>query len=203
MNTSFDAQAAGDLPAVDAVVMGASAGGVEALLAVLRSIRPGFMLPILVVLHLPEERSSQLAQVFQNRLPIPVHEAQDKETIKAGTLYFAPAGYHLSVEDDYSLSLSQEDKVFHSRPSIDILFDSAADAYGARLCGMLLTGANNDGARGLAKISAAGGLTVIQDPDTALARIMPDAGLSLHTPNYLLPLSDIGPLLIQLERIAC
>lgn len=203
MNTSFEAHAAGDLPVVDAIVMGASAGGVEALLTVLRSVRPGFTLPILAVLHLPEERNSQLAQVFQNRLPIAVREARDKETIKAGTLYFAPAGYHLSVEDDLSLSLSQEDKVFHSRPSIDILFDSAADAYGPRLAGVLLTGANSDGARGLAKIRAAGGLTVIQDPKTALARTMPEAGLSLHTPNYLLPLSDIGPLLVQLERIAC
>lgn len=203
MNTSFEAHAAGDLPVVDAIVMGASAGGVEALLTVLRSVRPGFTLPILAVLHLPEERNSQLAQVFQNRLPIPVREARDKETIKPGTLYFAPAGYHLSVEDDLSLSLSQEDKVFHSRPSIDILFESAADAYGPRLAGMLLTGANNDGARGLAKIRVVGGLTVIQDPETALARTMPEAGLSLHTPNYLLPLSDIGPLLVQLERIAC
>ncbi|MBD8495848.1 chemotaxis protein CheB [Pseudomonas syringae] len=203
MKTSFEGQAAGDLPRVEAVVMGASAGGVEALLTVLRHVRPGFGLPILVVLHLPETRSSQLASVFQNRLPIPVHEACDKESIKAGTLYFAPSGYHLSVENDLSLSLSQEDKVFHSRPSIDILFDSAADAFGPGLAGILLTGANSDGARGLARIKTAGGLTVIQDPACAQVRTMPEAGLKLHTPDYLLPLSDIGHLLVQLERIAC
>lgn len=203
MKTLFDEQAAAGLPVVRALVIGASAGGVEALLTLTQGIARGFRLPILVVLHLPEERSSQLAQVFQNRLPIPVCEARDKETIAAGTLYFAPAGYHLSVEDDLSLSLSQEDKVFHSRPSIDILFESAADAYGPGLAGILLTGANDDGARGLARIKAFGGLTVIQDPQTAVARAMPDAGLRLHTPDYLLPLIEIRALLTRLERIAC
>lgn len=201
MRTTFDEQA--ELPAVQAVVIGASAGGVEALLTLTRNIRPGFRLPILVVLHLPEERSSQLAQVFQNRLPIPVREARDKEAIAPGTLYFAPAGYHLSVENDLSLSLSQEDKVFYSRPSIDILFTSAADAYGPGLAGMLLTGANDDGANGLARIKAFGGLTVIQNPQTAVAQAMPEAGLRLQTPDYLLSLTDIRALLTQLERIAC
>ncbi|MCO8168752.1 chemotaxis protein CheB [Pseudomonas sp. 21LCFQ02] len=203
MKTLFDEHAAGGLPVVQAVVIGASAGGVEALLTLTEGIAADFRLPILVVLHLPEQRSSQLAQVFQNRLPIAVHEARDKETIVAGTLYFAPAGYHLSVEDDLSLSLSQEDKVFHSRPSIDILFESAADAYGPGLAGVLLTGANDDGARGLARIRALGGLTVIQNPQTAVARTMPEAGLRLQTPDYLLSLPEIRALLTQLERIAC
>ncbi|MCQ9423136.1 chemotaxis protein CheB [Pseudomonas sp. LJDD11] len=203
MKTHFDEHAAGGLPVVQAVVIGASAGGVEALLTLTQGIAAGFRLPILVVLHLPEQRNSQLAQVFQSRLPIAVREARDKEAILAGTLYFAPAGYHLSVEDDLSLSLSQEDKVFHSRPSIDILFESAADAYGPGLAGVLLTGANDDGARGLARIKTFGGLTVIQNPQTAVARAMPEAGLRLQTPDYLLPLSEIRALLTQLERIAC
>lgn len=203
MKTHFDEHAVGGLPVVQAVVIGASAGGVEALLTLTQGIAAGFRLPILVVLHLPEQRNSQLAQVFQSRLPIAVREARDKEAIVAGTLYFAPAGYHLSVEDDLSLSLSQEDKVFHSRPSIDILFESAADAYGPGLAGVLLTGANDDGARGLARIKTFGGLTVIQNPQTAVARAMPEAGLRLQTPDYLLPLSEIRALLTQLERIAC
>jgi two-component system chemotaxis response regulator CheB len=191
------------LPVVDAIVVGASAGGVEALLKIFASIQPGFRLPIFTVLHIPEERRSQLAQVFQSRLPIPVKEADDKEDIVPGTLYFAPPGYHLSVETDLSLSLSQEDRVFHSRPSIDILFSSAADAFGARLAGMLLTGANNDGASGLAYIKQCGGMTVIQDPNRAQVRTMPEAALALHSPDYLLPLDDIGQLLLELERTAC
>ncbi|EPJ76670.1 MULTISPECIES: chemotaxis protein CheB [Pseudomonas] len=191
------------LPVVDAIVVGASAGGVEALLKIFSAIKPGFRLPILTVLHVPEERRSQLAQVFQARLPIPVKEADDKESIVPGTLYFAPPGYHLSVEADLSLSLSQEDRVFYSRPSIDILFSSAGDAFGARLAGILLTGANPDGAASLAYIKQGGGMTVVQDPNQAQARTMPEAALALHEPDYLLPLHDIGELLTELERIAC
>lgn len=191
------------LPGVDAIVIGASAGGVDALLKIFTSLRVGYRLPILTVLHVPENRRSQLAQVFQARIPLKVKEADDKEDVVPGTLYFAPPGYHLSVENDLSLSLSQEDRVFHSRPSIDILFQSAADAYGPRLAGFLLTGANNDGAFGLSCIKLSGGMTVVQDPDEAQARTMPDAALALHKPDYLLPLNDIGQLLVELERIAC
>ncbi|MCI8210670.1 chemotaxis protein CheB [Pseudomonas sp. S25] len=205
MKTSFPEKAAEGhtLPVVDAIVVGASAGGVEALLKVFSRLRVGYRLPILTVLHVPEDRRSQLAQVFQARLSIKVKEADDKEDIAPGTLYFAAPGYHLSVENDFSLSLSQEDRVFHSRPSIDILFQSAADAYGPRLAGFLLTGANNDGAFGLSCIKQSGGMTVIQDPNQAQARTMPEAALALHEPDYLLPLNDIGQLLVELERIAC
>ena len=205
MKTSFDVTRLDEhaLPVVDAIVVGASAGGVEALLKVFAAIKVGFRLPIITVLHIPDERRSQLASVFQARLQIPVKEADDKEDIVPGTLYFAGPGYHLSVERDFSLSLSQEDRVFHSRPSIDILFESAADAYRERLVGVLLTGANNDGAFGLSLIKRAGGMTVVQDPAQAQARTMPEAALALHEPDYLLPLNDIGQLLAELERIAC
>ncbi|MFJ5297850.1 chemotaxis protein CheB [Pseudomonas sp. NPDC088368] len=191
------------LPRVDAIVIGASAGGVEALLKIFRPLRKGFKLPIVAVLHLPDERRSLLAEVFAAQLAIPVKEADDKESIAPGTLYFAGPGYHLSVEADKTFSFSQEERVYHSRPSIDILFESAADAYDARLAGVLLTGANNDGAKGMARIKEYGGLTVVQDPADALARTMPDAALALHTPDFLLPLPDIGLLLVELERIAC
>ena len=204
MKTTFAAEPGQVLlPKVQAVVVGASAGGVEALLRVFSGVRTGFRLPIITVLHLPDDRRSQLADVFASRLRMPVKEADDKESIAPGTLYFAPAGYHLSVEADRSFSLSQEERVFYSRPSIDILFDSAADAFGPALAGVLLTGANNDGARGLAQIKKYGGFTVIQDPSQAQARTMPEAALALHTPDYLLPLNDIGHLLVELERIAC
>ena len=205
MRTSFPGTTAEQppLPVVEAIVVGASAGGVEALLKIFRTLPKGYRLPILTVLHVPDQRRSQLAEVFAVNLAIPVKEADDKETIKPGTLYFAGPSYHLSIENDLSLSLSQEDRVHHSRPSIDILFESAADAYGKRLAGVLLTGANSDGARGMARIKEYGGLTVVQDPAQALARTMPEAALALHTPDFLLPLPDIGSLLVVLERIAC
>jgi two-component system chemotaxis response regulator CheB len=205
MRTSFPGtdQQRPPLPKVDAIVVGASAGGVEALLKIFRPLPKGFRLPIITVLHLPDERRSLLAEVFSSHLAIPVKEADDKETIVPGTLYLAAPGYHLSVEQDLTLSFSQEERVHHSRPSIDILFESAADVYGARLAGVLLTGANSDGASGMARIKEYGGLTVVQDPSQALARTMPDAALALHTPDFLLPLPDIGPLLVELERIAC
>lgn len=191
------------LPRVEAVVVGASAGGVEALLSLLGPLRHGFKLPIIVVLHLPEERRSQLADVFARRLQMPVEEAADKQDIEAGTVYFATPGYHLSVEMDRSFSLSQEDRLHHSRPSIDFLFESAADAYGPTLAAVLLTGANHDGARGLAQIKRCGGLTIVQDPEEAHVATMPLAALKLQQPDHVLPIHDISGLLVELERIAC
>lgn len=108
---------------VKAIVIGASAGGVEALLKIFADLKPGYALPIIVVLHIPDERRSQLASVFEQRLLIPVKEVLDKQPITPGTLYFAAPGYHVSVENDFSFSLSREDRVHHSRPSIDYLLN--------------------------------------------------------------------------------
>ncbi|AZF16233.1 chemotaxis protein CheB [Pseudomonas sp. R3-18-08] len=188
---------------LEAIVVGASAGGVEALLSIFGRLPNTFGLPIIAVLHLPDERRSQLAEVFARRLRIPVKEARDKESIEAGTLYFAGPGYHLSVELDRSLSLSQEDRVHHSRPAIDFLFASAADAYGRGLLAILLTGANQDGARGLAHVKRSGGITVVQDPAEARIAVMPLAALALHTPDHILSLSQIGSLLASLEPSPC
>ncbi|MDF2794579.1 MAG: chemotaxis protein CheB [Pseudomonas orientalis] len=188
---------------IEAIVVGASAGGVEALLSIFGELPEGFGLPIIAVLHLPDKRRSQLAEVFARRLRVPVKEARDKEAIEAGTLYFAGPGYHLSVELDRSLSLSQEDRVHHSRPAIDFLFTSAADAYGPGLLAILLTGANQDGARGLAYVKQSGGTTVVQDPAEARIAVMPLAALALHTPDHILSLSRIGSLLASLEPSPC
>ncbi|CAI8909359.1 chemotaxis protein CheB [Pseudomonas koreensis] len=192
-----------DLPRVEAIVVGASAGGVEALLTLLAPLRQGYVLPIIVVLHLPEERRSQLAEVFSRRLMLPVAEATDKQDIMPGTVYFATPGYHLSVEQDRSLSLSLEDRVHHSRPAIDYLFESAADVYGETLAAVLLTGANHDGARGLAQVKQRGGLTIVQDPQDAQVATMPLAALKIQQPDHVLPIHGIGRLLVELERIAC
>lgn len=195
--------AANPIRGIEAIVVGASAGGVEALLNIFAALPDTFGLPIVAVLHLPDERRSQLAEVFARRLAIPVREGQDKEVIQAGTLYFAGPGYHLSVEHDRSLSLSQEDRIHHSRPAIDYLFASAADAYGKGLMAILLTGANQDGAHGLAHVKQSGGTTVVQDPSEARIAVMPRAALALHTPDHILTLSRIAALLASLESSPC
>jgi len=191
------------VPGIEAIVIGASAGGVEALLSIFGNLPKGFGLPIIAVLHLPDERRSHLAEVFARRVSMPVVEARDKELIEPGTLYFAGPGYHLSVEHDRSLSLSQEDRVHHSRPAIDYLFESAADSYGKGLLAILLTGANQDGAQGLLHVQQHGGTTVVQDPAEARVAVMPRAALALHTPDHILTLSRIGDLLASLESSSC
>ncbi|MDU9405635.1 chemotaxis protein CheB [Pseudomonas sp. zfem004] len=188
---------------VRAVVIGASAGGVSALFSVLGALPEDFAIPVLCVLHLPDNRHSQLAEVLQRRLHRPVREACDKARIEAGLIYVAGPRYHLSVEQDLTLSLSQEEPVHFSRPAIDYLFASAADAYGPGLLGILLTGANEDGARGLLQIKQGGGRTVVQDPRDAQVALMPEAALALHSPDHILSLSGIGQLLATLEPHAC
>lgn len=183
----------------EAVVIGASAGGVEALLTLLSDLPETWRLPLVVVVHLPEGRNSLLAQVFGQRLRMPVLEAADKAVITNGALYFAPPSYHLSIERERAFSLSCEPPVLWSRPSIDVLMSSAADAYGAALAGILLTGANQDGAQGMRDIRLAGGLTAVQDPEDAEVATMPRAAIALHAPDFVLPLRELRDLLVQLD----
>ena len=185
---------------IEAVVIGASAGGVQALLTVLADLPRSFRLPLIVVLHLPEGRDSHLAEIFQYRLPIAVREAADKETILPGTLYFAGPGYHLLVEMDRTFSLSSEEPLHYSRPSINVLMESAADAYGPALAGILLTGANEDGATGMARIKQQGGLTVVQDPTEAAVPTMPEAAIRRQVPDFILKLAGIRDFLLKFDR---
>ena len=164
--------------AVEAVAIGASAGGVDALLALLSGLPASYALPIVVVLHQAEDRDSLLSDLFANRAALRVREAADKEPLAPGTLYFAPPGYHLLLESDRSFSLSCDAPEHYSRPSIDVLFELAADALGAGLAAVLLTSANEDGAAGLARVGRLGGLTVVQDRDEAQNPEMPRAGLA-------------------------
>ena len=182
----------------DAVVIGASAGGVGALLDILPGLPAGYGRAVVAVLHLPTRRQSQLADVFGARMALPVCEAQDKQQVQAGRVYFAGADYHLSIEADQSFSLSCEAPHLYARPAIDFLMTSAADAYGPRLLGILLTGANQDGAAGLAAIRRAGGMTVVQDPDQAASPTMPLEAIRLDTPDLVLPLRVIRELLLML-----
>lgn len=186
-----------------AVAIGASAGGVDALLQMLSALPASYPLPLIAVLHLPENRDSLLAEVFANRCAIAVREAADKEPLAGGTLYFAPAGYHLLVESDRSFSLSCDPPEHFSRPSIDVMLESAADAFGAGLVGVLLTGANEDGAKGLVRVMQAGGLTVVQDPDDAQVPDMPLAALARLEPDFILPLPQIQSLIANLKPTEC
>ena len=184
--------------AVDAIVIGASAGGLAALLHVLTGLPADYQHAIVVVVHIPAGRKSQLAEIFQRHLQFPVREACDKEQVLSGTLYFAGSGRHLLIDNDHHFSLSSTAPVQFSRPSIDTLMLSAAAAYGPALLGIVLTGANRDGAAGLAAIGAAGGLTVVQEPDEAQQSVMPLEAIARRTPDLILPLTDIHTLLLML-----
>jgi len=175
-----------------AVVIGASAGAVEALSTILPLLPASYALPIMIVVHVPANKGSVLADLFATKCALTVCEAQDKQPIAAGTVYFAPADYHLLVEEDGLLSLSNEEPVHYSRPSIDVLFESAADAYGPHLIAVVLTGASQDGAKGLAAVAEAGGEAIVQDPRQALARAMPEAALAERPDARILSLEDIA-----------
>ncbi|MFZ0267629.1 chemotaxis protein CheB [Caulobacter sp.] len=162
---------------IKAVVIGASAGAVQALQAVLPTLPANYALPVLVVVHVPPRRSNVLLPLFQAKCRIPVKEAEDKEQGVGGVIYFAPSDYHLLVETDGTLALSADEAVNYSRPSIDVLFESAADAYGQGLVGVILTGANNDGTAGLKAVVEAGGVAIVEDPADAYASAMPYAAL--------------------------
>lgn len=183
---------------IDAVVIGASAGGIGALLSVLPGLPAGYHSAIIVVVHIPSGRKSLLAEVFRHHMDMPVHEERDKEQVLSGNLYFAGAGAHLSVGSDHVFSVSGEAPVNFSRPSIDSLMLSAAAAYGPALLGIVLTGANRDGAAGLASIGAAGGMTVVQEPDEAEQATMPREAIALRSPDLILSLADIHALLLML-----
>jgi len=160
-----------------AIVIGASAGAVEALLALLPAL-PAYSPPILVAVHVPPDRDNMLVPLLQTRCGLHIKEAEDKEPACPGTIYFAPPDYHLLVEQTGELALSSDEAVHYSRPSIDVLFESAADAWGAGLAGVILTGANDDGAAGLAAVARAGGFAMVQDPTQAAASAMPEAALT-------------------------
>lgn len=180
----------------DAVVIGTSAGGVEALLSLLGKLPADFPCPVMIVIHLPSDRPSNFAPVLNARCAVEVKEAEDKETIQRGTVYIAPANYHLLVEPQHYLSLSCDEPVYYSRPAIDLLFESAAYAFGKRLLGIVLTGASEDGAKGAQTIKACGGGIWVQDPAEAVAKIMPSAAIDQAGADCIFPISILA------ERLA-
>ena len=185
-------------PRPAAVVVGASAGAVEALSAVPPALPANYPLPVLVVVHLPPDKPSAMAELFRMKCAVAVREADDKEPVAPGTVYFAPPDYHLLVGRNGELSLSSEEPVHFSRPSIDVLFESAAAAYGPAVVGVVLTGANADGAAGLRAVRAAGGAAVVQDPAGAQAAAMPRAALAACPDARVLTLAQIATHLREL-----
>jgi two-component system, chemotaxis family, protein-glutamate methylesterase/glutaminase len=180
---------------IEGVVIGASAGGIEALTVLLPALPATFRPSLFIVVHLPRERPSLLVEIFAKRCALPIHEAEDKEPIEPGTVYFAPPDYHLLVEKNRQLALSADEPVHYSRPSVDVLFESAADAYGDRLAGIILTGGNEDGAAGLHAIHQAGGVTVVQRPDNARVPVMVVSALQRGPADFVLSLQEIAEFL--------
>jgi two-component system chemotaxis response regulator CheB len=185
----------------EAIVMGMSAGGIEALKLILPALPPSFPLPIMIAQHRDEHSGSFLSEYLNDKSGIQVSEAEDKEPLCAGRAYLAPAGYHLLIESDRCLSLSVDPRVNHACPSIDVLFESAADAFGKSLIGIVLTGANADGAQGLKAIKARGGLAIVQNPEEAKSSAMPRAALKAASPDYIVELTRIVPLLMELSAL--
>jgi two-component system chemotaxis response regulator CheB len=175
-----------------AIVVGASAGALEALSVILPALPANYRLPVLIVVHVPPDKRSVLVDLFRQKCRIAVQEAEDKEPIRAGNVYFAPADYHLLVEKDGNVSLSSDEPVLYSRPSIDVLFESAADAYGPDLIGVVLTGANEDGAKGMKAIVDAGGTAIVQSPEGAFASAMPRAAIVACSTAEVLSLEKIA-----------
>ncbi len=183
-----------------AVVIGVSAGGLAALGALLPMLPAGFTLPVFIVQHLHPLQDGAFVEVLSRACAVMVKEAEDKETPSPGVVYFAPANYHLLIERDGTFSLSVDEKVNFSRPSIDVLFESAADAYGVGLVGIILTGAGSDGALGLLRIKEKGGLTIVQDPRTAQFPMMPTAALSESKADYVINIEEIAGFLARIGR---
>lgn len=180
-----------------AVVIGGSAGSLEVLRPVVRELPLELSCPVVIVIHLPSH-SSGLAELLGTDTSLPVKQVEDKEPISAGTIYIAPPSYHLLIESHGAFALSVDPPVHFSRPSIDVLFETACDVYGAKLIGVLLSGASEDGAAGLQEIHAAGGTTIVQSPLSAEVAIMPAAALALFEPTYVWSPNDIASGLTKL-----
>lgn len=189
--------------AFEIVVIGASLGGLAAFQTVLGGLAASFPLPLVIVQHrgnqIPEGIEDNLLAHLQGYCALPVDEPVDKQPMLGGRVYLAPADYHLLLERG-SFSLSTEAPVLYARPSIDVLFESAATVYGEACIGVLLTGASDDGARGLSRISAAGGLTIVEDPASAHCAIMPRAALRMGGAASVVELASIAPQLNRLCR---
>jgi len=179
------------------VVIGASLGGLPALKAILSALPGNFRLPLAIVQHRSADGGDELQFALQDGCALRLRTARDKDAIEPGTITLSPPNYHLLVEAEH-FALSTEAPVYYARPSIDVLFESAADAMGSRVIGVVLTGTLSDGALGLAAIQRHGGLALIESATTAFAAGMPDAAARATVNATVLKLEEVGPHLIEL-----
>lgn len=183
---------------MEAVVIGVSAGGLEALSKILAALPASFPLPIAIVQHRSKDDNSLLEDVLKQKCRIKIKQADEKEVIIGGTVYFAPANYHLLVEKNRTFSLSGGEFENFSRPSIDVLFETAADAYKEKLLGIILTGSSIDGAKGIKTIRKYNGITIAQNPDEAKYPYMPKSAIDLGGVVYVFTLDEIVEFLLKL-----
>jgi two-component system chemotaxis response regulator CheB len=184
----------------EAVVIGASAGGLHALSEILKELPVSFPVPVIVIQHRSKEERMLLEQVLQLKCIIQIKQADEKENIMNGTVYFAPADYHLLVEKNRSFSLSSDAPVNFSRPSIDVTFETAAEAFGNELIGIILTGSSKDGAAGIEAIKKRGGITIAQNPVGAQFPFMPQAAINTGSVQYIFELEEIASFLLGIAK---
>jgi two-component system, chemotaxis family, protein-glutamate methylesterase/glutaminase len=181
------------------IVIGASLGGLRALSVLLSGLPADFALPLVIVQHRHASSAASLSAVLQPYSALRIEEIEDKQDICTQRVYVAPANYHVLIEPG-SFALSTEAPVAYARPSIDVLFESAADVYAERVVGVILTGASDDGARGLARIKQHGGLTLAQEPATAESAVMPAAAIAAVQVDHILAIARLAPFLVDLCR---
>lgn len=181
------------------LLIGGSAGSLEIVMQLIPTLRTNLNLAVVVILH-RKIGESMLANLLSSRTSWRVKEAEDKEAIVNGTVYVAPADYHLLIEKNKTFSLDYSEKVHYSRPAIDVSFETAVDAYGKSIVAILLSGANADGAEGLRKIKVAGGLTIVQDPEEASVSYMPQQAIDLLNVDYIVDTNGIIDILKRLNK---
>lgn len=184
---------------IGVIVIGVSAGGMNTLPIILKYLPASYSTPIAIVQHLHPHQSNFHLDFYSMNCKLKVCDALDKSPIIPGVISFAPANYHLLIEDKTTYSLSMDDKVNYSRPSIDILFQTAAEVFGDAALAILLTGANNDGAKGCKCIQDVGGLVIVQSPESAEHSYMPQSAINLINPDYIASPNEIGQFLFSIE----
>ncbi|HTU60199.1 MAG TPA: chemotaxis protein CheB [Polyangiales bacterium] len=183
---------------IDAVVVGASAGAIDVLNVLLPALPAAIRASVVVLVHIPPHQPSLLVELFAPRCAPRVAEVQDKEAVGAGKIWFAPPNYHVLIERERSFALSLDEPVHFSRPSIDVLFESAADAYGENLLALVLTGASRDGCSGAVHVQRRGGLLFVQTPETAEAPLLPRLTIAEAKPNLVANVDQLAAMLVQL-----
>ena len=182
----------------EAIVIGVSSGGLNALKFIFTALPADFSIPIVIVQHVGPRSDNQWIKLLNVKSNLTLKEADEKERIETGNVYIAPPNYHLMIERDRTFSLTIDERVNFARPAIDVLFESAAEVFTSKLIGVILTGSSADGTAGLKKIKEYGGLTMAQDPKTAESAFMPASAITIH-PDYILSLKNIVELLIKID----